>query len=172
MRIKLLLAGIAELSLALLFGCSIVATRSFIVAVTPEEALRKGYPPMPAHWEAVVLDKGFNYPWLRLQDHPFLFALSVIIFFIIGFGLTWVQRRWTFQLGKRPYEPIAAPTGNAALLIALFVFSSIVVSALTGMPHLRIPEPAALGASSFIAVVLFRLFGGKLDLLWKTRESK
>lgn len=171
MRIKLLLAGFAELSLALLFGSTIVTTGSFIVALTPEQALRKGYPPIPAHWEAAVMNKGSYYQWLTIWDHPFLFALSLLSLIACVFGLHWVQKRWTFQLGERRAESIAAPSANSALFIGLTVLLAIVISELKRVPNfLGMAWPVAWGVIAVVAVLVFRLLGGRINLHWKTRQ--
>jgi hypothetical protein len=171
MRIKLLLAGLAELSLALLFGSGILTTMCFIGAVTPEQGLRKGYPPMPAHWEAGFWNHGSYVQWLNIWEHPFLFALSVSSLIIGAFGLQWVQRRWTFQLGERTEEKPAPAGSNAVILISLIIFSVPANFVLRKAPQFfGMPASAAWQAISLVGAVILCVFGAKLYLHWKTRQ--
>ena len=54
---------------------------SFLVAVTPAEAVARGGPGMPSDWEAGVLNHGSYYEWYTISGHPFLFGISV--FFLV-----------------------------------------------------------------------------------------
>ena len=53
------------------------STVSFLVAITPEEALARGGATMPTHWEAGVMNHGEYYQWYTIGNHPFFFALSL-----------------------------------------------------------------------------------------------
>jgi hypothetical protein len=171
MRIKLLVEGVAELGLALVFGSGILTTLCFIGAVTPEQGLQKGYPPMPAHWEAGFWNHGSYVQWPDMWKHPFLFALSVSGLLIGAFGLQWVQRRWTFQPEDHPAEKGPAAGSNAAILIALIIFSVPVNFVLRTAPQFfGTPEPAAWQAISLVGAVLLCVLGGKLYLHWKSRQ--
>lgn len=62
-------------------------TVSFFMAVTPEEALKRGYQPIPSGWEAGVMSHGKYYEWYSIQNHP-IFFFTCFLGFIILFSFT------------------------------------------------------------------------------------
>ena len=76
-----LLQIFASFLLFFLFFCLV----NFFAAVTPEEALRRGYQPIPSGWEAGVMNHGKYYEWYSIQNHPLLF-LTCLLGFIILFA--------------------------------------------------------------------------------------
>ncbi len=69
----------------------------FLVAITPEEALARGYPPIPVGWEAGVFDHGRYIKWLLPENHPILFLFTLItwfycIYLLYDVAITWSQK--------------------------------------------------------------------------------
>ena len=53
---------------------------NFSRAITPAEAIEQGYEPMPEYWEAGVYSHGSYTKWMKTENHPFAFSLSLLIF--------------------------------------------------------------------------------------------
>lgn len=68
--------------LCILWFASCQSVISFTVAMTPEQVLEKGYPPLPENWSAGVYNHGSYYRWFSIDDQPILFLLS--LFFVLS----------------------------------------------------------------------------------------
>lgn len=66
----------------ILFFISTLSLLSFLSVVTSEEALNRGYPPLPGNWEAGVFSHGSYYKWFTIVDQPILFVFSIAMFLI------------------------------------------------------------------------------------------
>ena len=76
------------------FGASILAVLSFLMAETPEAAVRAGHSPMPVNWQAGVFNHGSHYRWCTISAHPFLFALSLVGLVSSAGLVAYINRRW------------------------------------------------------------------------------
>ncbi len=70
---------------------------NFMVAMTPEEAIARGYSPIPAGWEAGVFNHGSYIRWLLPENYPILFLAIVILWFYCIYllndtAITWSQK--------------------------------------------------------------------------------
>ena len=93
-RLSRIIRLFGEMLVVGLFGLSIIAVLSFLVAQTPSEAITAGRPPMPPDWEAGVFNHGSYYPWYTIRSHPFLFALSVGSLISSFAVLTYITKHW------------------------------------------------------------------------------
>lgn len=71
----------------ILFLIATLFLLGFFAVVTPEEALNRGYPPMPRNWEAGVFSHGSYYKWFTITEQPILFGFSILLFFA-AWGVT------------------------------------------------------------------------------------
>lgn len=71
----------------ILFLIATLSLLGFFAVVTPEEALNRGYPPMPENWEAGIFSHGSYYKWFTIAEHPILFGFSILLFFA-AWGVT------------------------------------------------------------------------------------
>lgn len=74
-------AWIILLSIVLSFA-SFFSVESFESAMTPQEAVSRGYPLMPSHWEAGVLNHGEYYQWFTIENHQLFYYISIAVFLI------------------------------------------------------------------------------------------
>lgn len=75
-------------------------TVNFFAAVTPEEALRRGYQPFPnGGWEAGVMSHGKYYEWYSIHDHP-LFFLTCLLGFMFLFSFVIISGYVVYIKGK------------------------------------------------------------------------
>ncbi|MFI4911136.1 MAG: hypothetical protein ACIAQZ_05660 [Sedimentisphaeraceae bacterium JB056] len=62
----------------------------FFIAITPEEAVRKGYPDLPTDWSAGVMNHGEYIKWWTIQERPLFFwssLVGLIISILVAFPL-------------------------------------------------------------------------------------
>jgi hypothetical protein len=70
---------------------AIFCAASFLVADTPQQALKRGIP-MPSHWEAGVLNHDHYFEWYSLAQHPFAFGGSVVWMFAALVAVLYLRR--------------------------------------------------------------------------------
>lgn len=68
---------------------------NFLLAMPPEEALSRGYSPMPVGWEAGVFSHGSYIRWLLPENHPILFLGTVLLWFYCIYLLYDVAMAWS-----------------------------------------------------------------------------
>jgi hypothetical protein len=88
-----LLVLLGEISGLILFGFGGLATLLFLAADTPAEAIAKRVAVLPEQCEAGYLNHGSYACWYTMNDHPFLFTLSLVLIFTGGAVLYWAHRR-------------------------------------------------------------------------------
>ncbi len=89
----------------ILFFVAVFSLLSFFTAMTPEEALSKGYPPMPANWSGGVFSHGSYYRWLTIAEQPLLFGFLVFLLFAAWLLLimTSLCKRKTFMANRKSF---------------------------------------------------------------------
>ncbi|HMU88440.1 MAG TPA: hypothetical protein PKC11_12575 [Agitococcus sp.] len=83
----------------ILFLIGAPCVSSFKNAMTPVEAIHKGYPTMPPNWEAGVFSHGDYYQWYTIQKHPIGYAFSLVILW--SGQLLWASKMLQFYLKSR-----------------------------------------------------------------------
>jgi ATP/ADP translocase len=93
------LLSLMQIVAAILMFLFFFWTINFLVAVTPEEAAKRGYPAFPGGWDAAVMSHGKYYQWYTINNHLVFFLtclfgfVSLFFFIIISGYVMYIKRK-------------------------------------------------------------------------------